>query len=74
MENLSTFGFMLWPQVIKRLLFVWAPMNSCVKSLRLKSKDQGFNGLHMFSFILGIILFSIFVSFFKLNSKNQKSR
>ncbi len=36
MENLSTSWFIEWSQVTNKLLFVWEPMNSCVKPLRPK--------------------------------------
>ncbi len=36
MENLSTSWLIIWSQVTNKILFVWGPMNSCVKPLRSK--------------------------------------
>jgi hypothetical protein len=54
MENLST----SWHQVISKILFAWVLMSSCVKPLRSKSKDQGFNLSYVF------ILFFLYHSFY----------
>jgi hypothetical protein len=43
MGNLCTSWLVVWSQVTIKILFVWRPMSSCVKSLRSKSRNLGFN-------------------------------
>jgi hypothetical protein len=68
MGNLNTSWIVVWAQVI---YLYWGPMSSCVKSLKLKIKDQSFNP-HTRSFIhYWHHFFSIFASSLKLNFKSQ---
>ncbi len=62
-------SWLILPHIINRILFVWGPMRLCVKPVRPKSRDQGFNLSYIF--FLGIVLLFIFASFFKLNIKSK---
>jgi hypothetical protein len=43
MRNLIVFWFIVWPQVINKILFVWGPISSSVKSLTPQNRDQSFD-------------------------------
>ncbi len=67
MGILSTSWLIIWPQVINKILFVWGPMSSCVKSLRSKVGNKSSTLLYAFIFIffVGMIFFLLFTSFLK---------
>jgi hypothetical protein len=71
MENLNTSWLVVWPQIINKMIFVWGPMSSCVKPLRLKVGPRLEPFICFHSLFLEIIFLCIFASFFKLNPQNQ---